>query len=140
MEKPKAVLFDAYGTLFDVYSVGLLAEQLFPGHGNALGLLWRDKQIEYTRLVTTSNHGEHYKPFWDLTRAGLRYACRRLALELTPAHEERLMNQYHHLSAYPENKQVLAALKAKGIATGILSNGDPDMLGVAVRSAGLDGL
>lgn len=140
MEKPKAVLFDAYGTLFDVYSVGLLAEQLFPGHGNALGLLWRDKQIEYTRLVTTSNHGEHYKPFWDLTRAGLRYACRRLALELTPAHEERLMNQYNHLSAFPENKQVLAALKAKGVPTGILSNGDPDMLGVAVRSAGLDGL
>ncbi|MDP3607301.1 MAG: haloacid dehalogenase, partial [Polaromonas sp.] len=58
MEKPKAghavpraVLFDAYGTLFDVYSVGLLAEQLFPGQGQALGVLWRDKQIEYTRLV-----------------------------------------------------------------------------------------
>ena len=72
MEKPKAVLFDAYGTLFDVYSVGLLAEQLFPGQGAALGVLWRDKQIEYTRLVTTSNEGEHYKPFWELTRAGLR--------------------------------------------------------------------
>jgi 2-haloacid dehalogenase len=140
MEKPKAVLFDAYGTLFDVYSVGLLAEQLFPGHGAALGVLWRDKQIEYTRLVTTSNHGEHYKPFWDLTRAGLRYACKRLALELTPAHEERLMNQYRHLSAFPENKEVLAALKARGVVTGILSNGDPEMLGVAVRSAGLEGL
>jgi 2-haloacid dehalogenase len=49
-----AVLFDAYGTLFDVYSVALLAEQMFPGHGQALSLLWRDKQIEYTRLVTTS--------------------------------------------------------------------------------------
>jgi hypothetical protein len=62
-EAPRAVLFDAYGTLFDVYSVGLLAEQLFPGHGQALGmLLWRDKQIEYTRLVTTSNHGAHYQP------------------------------------------------------------------------------
>ena len=58
MEKPRAVLFDAYGTLFDVYSVGLLAEQLFPGQGSALGVLWRDKQIEYTRLVTTSNGGE----------------------------------------------------------------------------------
>ena len=81
MEKPKAVLFDAYGTLFDVYSVGLLAEQLFPGQGDALGVLWRDKQIEYTRLVTTSNHGEHYQPFWELTRAGLRYACKRLALD-----------------------------------------------------------
>jgi 2-haloacid dehalogenase len=140
MEKPKAVLFDAYGTLFDVYSVGLLAEQLYPGQGNALSVLWRDKQIEYTRLVTTSNHGAHYQPFWDLTRAGLRYACRRLALELAPAAEERLMNQYRHLSAFPENKEVLAALKAKGVVTGILSNGDPEMLGVAVRSAALEGL
>jgi 2-haloacid dehalogenase len=140
MEKPKAVLFDAYGTLFDVYSVALLAEQLFPGHGNALSVLWRDKQIEYTRLVTTSNHGAHYKPFWELTRAGLRYACKRLALELAPADEERLMNQYRHLSAFPENKEVLAALKAKGVVTGILSNGNPEMLGVAVRSAALEGL
>ena len=140
MEKPKAVLFDAYGTLFDVYSVGLLAEQLFPSQCAALGVLWRDKQIEYTRLVTTSNGGEHYKPFWELTRAGLRYACKRLALDLTPEREDRLMNQYRHLSAFPENKEVLAALKAKGVVTGILSNGDPEMLGVAVRSAGLDGL
>ena len=140
MEKPKAVLFDAYGTLFDVYSVGLLAEQLFPGHGQALGLLWRDKQIEYTRLVTTSDHGEHYRPFWELTRAGLRYACKRLALALSADNEERLMNQYRHLSAFPENREVLTALKDKGIVTGILSNGDPSMLGVAVRSAGLDGL
>jgi 2-haloacid dehalogenase len=140
MEKPKAVLFDAYGTLFDVYSVGLLAEQLFPGQGAALGVLWRDKQIEYTRLVTTSNGGEHYKPFWELTRASLRYACKRLALDLTPGREDRLMNQYRHLSAFPENKEVLAALKARGVVTGILSNGDPEMLGVAVRSAGLEGL
>jgi 2-haloacid dehalogenase len=140
MEKPRAVLFDAYGTLFDVYSVGLLAEQLFPGQGQALAVLWRDKQIEYTRLVTTSNDGEHYRPFWELTRAGLRYACKRLALELTPASEERLMNQYRHLSAFPENHEVLKALKDKAIATGILSNGDPAMLAVAVRSAGLDGL
>lgn len=140
MDHPKAVLFDAYGTLFDVYSVGLLAEQLFPGQGQALAVLWRDKQIEYTRLVTTSNDGAHYKPFWELTRAGLRYACKRLALELTPEREERLMNQYRHLSAFPENREVLQALKARGIATGILSNGDPEMLGIAVRSAGLEGL
>lgn len=140
MEKLKVVLFDAYGTLFDVFSVGLLAEQLFPGHGQALSVLWRDKQIEYTRLVTTSNHGAHYQPFWDLTRAGLRYACKRLGLNLTPACEEQLMNQYRHLSAFPENKEVLQALKAQGVVTGILSNGDPEMLSVAVKSAGLDGL
>ncbi len=140
MEKPCAVLFDAYGTLFDVFSVGLLAEQMFPGQGSALSVLWRDKQIEYSRLVTTSNGGEHYRPFWDLTRAALRYACKRLSLDLPAAVEERLMNQYRHLSAFPENKEVLLALKARGIVTGILSNGDPGMLGVAVRSAGLDGL
>ena len=140
MEKPKAVLFDAYGTLFDVYSVGLLAEQLFPGQGNALGVLWRDKQIEYTRLVTTSNGGSHYQPFWQLTLAALRFACKRLALDLTTEREDRLMNQYRHLSAFPENKEVLAALKGKGVVTGILSNGDPEMLGIAVRSAGLEGL
>jgi len=147
MEKPKsghalprAVLFDAYGTLFDVYSVGLLAEQLFPGKGQPLGVLWRDKQIEYTRLVTTSNSGEFYQPFWDLTRAGLRYACKRLGLDLSAASEERLMNQYRHLSAFPETREVLQALKARGIVTGILSNGDPDMLNIAVRSAGLEDL
>ena len=78
-DTPKAVLFDAYGTLFDVYSVGLLAEQLFPGHGQALSVLWRDKQIEYTRLVTLSNHGAHYLPFWQLTQAALQYAIKLIA-------------------------------------------------------------
>jgi 2-haloacid dehalogenase len=136
----RAVLFDAYGTLFDVYSVGLLAEQLFPGQGQALGLLWRDKQIEYTRLVTTSNDGAHYQPFWELTRAGLRYACKRLGLDLTAEREQRLMNQYRHLSAFPENREVLQTLRARGVVTGILSNGDPAMLDVAVKSAGLDDL
>ena len=135
-----AVLFDAYGTLFDVYSVGMLAEQLFPGHGQALGVLWRDKQIEYTRLVTTSNDGAHYQPFWELTRAGLRYACKRLGLGLTPDAEEQLMNQYRRLSAFPENKEVLQGLKSRGIVTGILSNGDPAMLEDAISSAGLEGL
>jgi 2-haloacid dehalogenase len=138
--QPQAVLFDAYGTLFDVYSVGLAAEQLFPGQGQALSQLWRDKQIEYTRLVTTSNDGAYYQPFWQLTQAGLRYACKRLKLTLTPEAELQLMNQYRHLSAFPENRDVLQALQARGIVTGILSNGDPEMLGIAVRSAGLEGL
>ena len=136
----KAVLFDAYGTLFDVYSIGVLAEQLFPGHGQALGVMWRDKQIEYTGLVTTSNEGAHYAPFWDLTGAALRYACKRLGLALSLTVEEQLMEQYRHLTAFPENIAVLQDLKARGIASGILSNGSPDMLNAAVKSAGLDGL
>jgi 2-haloacid dehalogenase len=131
---PRAVLFDAYGTLFDVYSVGLLAEQLFPGHGERLALLWREKQIDYTRLLTMSGR---YKPFWEVTRAGLRYAAARLTLPLNEAAEERLMNQYRHLSAFPENREVLVELNRRGVVAGILSNGDPQMLGVAVKSAGL---
>ena len=135
VDAPRAVVFDAYGTLFDVYSVGLLAEQLFPGHGEALGLLWRDKQIEYTRLVTMSGR---YRPFWELTRAGLRFAAQRLGLALDSAGEERLMNQYRHLSAFPENLDVLQSLKSRGIPAAILSNGDPEMLAVAVKSAGFE--
>ena len=145
MEKPQAILFDAYGTLFDVYSVGLMAEQLFPGQGQALSLLWRDKQIEYSRLVTTSNNGAHYRPFWDLTRSALVYAVKKLVT--TPgatsagadfeARIDRLMNQYRSLSAFPENREVLQDLRQRGIVTGILSNGDPAMLNLAVRSAGL---
>ena len=133
----QAVLFDAYGTLFDVYSVGLLAEQLFPGRGDALSLLWRDKQIDYTRLVSMSGR---YQPFWELTRAGLRYAAAKHKLDLTPERETQLLNQYRHLSAFPENLGVLRELKARGIPTAILSNGDPEMLGVAVKSAGFDTL
>ena len=148
MEKPqpasllplRAALFDAYGTLFDVYSVALLAEQLFPGRGQALSVLWRDKQIEYTHLVSTSSHGAHYRPFWELTGAALRYAGKRLGLDMGSAQEEQLMNQYRHLSAFPENREVLQALQRRGVVTGILSNGDPAMLAVAVKSAGLGDL
>ena len=125
MQKPRAVLFDAYGTLFDVYSVGLLAEQLFTGQGARLATLWRDKQIEYTRLVTTSDLGAHYRPFWALTQSALAYAIKTVAPEARsdwPAFEERaarLMNQYRHLSAFPENRAVLQALRDRGVATGL---------------------
>ena len=137
----RALLFDAYGTLFDVYSVAALAEQLFAGHGAALAQAWRDKQIEYTRLVSMSAApDEHYRPFWELTRAALRHAVQALGLTLHAAAEERLMNQYHHLSCFPEVKPVLQALKSRGVAAGVLSNGDPPMLEVALKSAGLDGL
>lgn len=149
---PRAVLFDAYGTLFDVYSVSQLAEELFPGHGQAVSVCWRDKQIEYTRLVTTSNHGEHYQPFGQLTRAALIYAVKKIVIgpgstvsdsgfkQQFGAPIERLMEQYRHLGAFPENRVVLQQLKARGVWTGILSNGDPAMLNAAVASAGFAGL
>ena len=91
----RAVVFDAYGTLFDVYSVGLLAEQLFPGRGEALAVLWRDKQLEYTRICSMSGR---YRPFWELTRAGLRFAAQRLGLGLDTPAEEQLMAQREDLA------------------------------------------
>jgi 2-haloacid dehalogenase len=140
----KAVVFDAYGTLFDVYSVGALAERLFPGQGAALSVLWRDKQIEYTRLISLSDPdpagSRHYQSFWDITRAALRYAMDRLALTHTQASEDALMAQYAELTAFAENRGVLQRLRQRGLATAILSNGSPEMLQSAVHSAGLHDL
>lgn len=149
VQPPHAVLFDAYGTLLDVYSVAELIEDLFPGKGQAMSVLWREKQIEYTRLVTTCNHGAFYRPFSEVTRSALAFTIKKLAcspediwaedeflLEYEPV-IELLLAQYQHLDAFPENMAVLQELKARGIPTGILSNGDADMLQDAVRFAGL---
>ncbi|MFL6625730.1 MAG: haloacid dehalogenase type II [Vitreoscilla sp.] len=131
---PKAVLFDVYGTLLDVYSVALRAEQMFPGAGERLARAWRDRQIEYSRLVSMSGR---YRPFWQLTRDALQVSAAALRLPLDDAGADSLMNEYRHLSAFPENRGVLQALADRGIRAGILSNGDPEMLAVAIRSAGL---
>jgi len=133
----KAVVFDAYGTLFDVHSVASLAEQLFPGRGDALSQLWRQKQLEYSWLRAMSRR---YKPFWEITRDGLRFAAQRLGLALTPEFEARLMNQYSSLSAFPENLQALRDMKAAGLRLAILTNGNREMIEVSVRSAGMSGL
>lgn len=142
---PRAVLFDAYGTLFDVHSVVAAAEQLFPGQGDALSQIWRQKQIEYSQLRTLADpHGARYKPFWDITLDALRHAARRLRLPLEPAGEKRLMDQYACLSAFPDAAPALRALREYGAAfethalgLGILSNGNPAMLDIAVKSAGI---
>ena len=133
----KAVVFDAYGTLFDVHSVASLAEQLFPGKGDALSQLWRQKQLEYSWLRAMSGR---YKPFWEITRDALRFCGLRMGLALTPELETRLMNQYSSLSAFPENLQALRDMKAAGLALGILTNGNRDMIEVSVRSSGMTGM
>ena len=138
----KAVGVDAYGTLFDVYSIGALAEQLYPGQGLAISTMWRDKQIEYTRLITMSDPhnsvgSKHYQPFWELTRLALEYTLDRLKLDRGTPVVESLMDQYAKLTPFPENLGVLQKLKASGITTAILSNGSPDMLQSAVASAGM---
>lgn len=132
-----AIVFDAYGTLFDVYSISALAEKCFPGRGAALAELWRDKQIEYSRLRTMCST---YKPFWELTQDALVFACRKLGLELTLDAQNALMGQYARLQAFPENLGVLRKLRDMGLKLAILSNGNPQMLDSAVQAAGMEGI
>ena len=141
----KAVVFDAYGTLFDVYSIQTLAEEFYPGQGAEISVMWRDKQIEYTRLITQSDPHEasgsqYYQPFWELTRLALEYTLDRLKLARTGGVVDGLMQQYAHLAPFPENLAVLKSLKKAGLTTAILSNGSPDMLESAVLSANMKDL
>ena len=130
----KAIAFDAYGTLFDVYSIGVLAEKLFPGEGAQLATIWRDKQIEYTRVRTLS---DKYANFWQVTVDALTYSCEFLNLDLTEASRDRLMRQYAELSAFPENVEQLMRLREAGITLSVLSNGTPWMLEQAMKASGL---
>lgn len=133
----RALLFDAYGTLFDVHSVGLMAEQLFPGRGAEISQLWRAKQVEYSHLRTLSGR---YKNFWDVTKDALDFALARLVTGATVEQAENLMSQYACLSAFPENLGALKQLKKLGLPLGILSNGTPQMLDIAIKSAGMGGI
>lgn len=130
----KALVFDAYGTLFDVHSVISLCNQLFPQQGPALSEIWRAKQLEYTWLLSLMGH---YEDFWQVTGKALRFACRALNLACEPEQESQLMQAYLRLDPYPEVHQALAGLSGYPLA--ILSNGSPQMLDGAVTSAGLAG-
>ena len=139
----KAVLFDAYGTLFDVYSIQALAEELYSSHGADIAVKWRDKQIEYTRLITqsdphNSSGSKYYQPFWELTRLSLEYTLDRLKLDRSSDQVNKLMEQYSRLTPFPENLAVLQKIKVMGLTTAILSNGSPEMLASAVKSAGME--
>ena len=139
----KAVVFDAYGTLFDVYSIQALAEELYPSHGADIAVKWRDKQIEYTRLITqsdphSSTGSQYYQPFWELTKLSLEYTLDRLKLDRSSGQVQKLMDQYACLTPFPENLDVLRKIKGMGLTTAILSNGSPEMLASAVKSAGME--
>lgn len=140
----KAVVFDAYGTLFDVYAVTARLESCCPGQGAAIAQLWRDKQIEYSRLVSLSDPNpagsRYYESFWSITCKALDYALQRFKVTLDPAQIKSVLDQYHALDAFAENADVLRALKQQGVTTAILSNGDPGMLQGAVTGAGFQTL
>jgi 2-haloacid dehalogenase len=131
----KALVFDAYGTLFDVHSVVAECETLFPGKGAPLSQLWRGKQLEYTWLRSLMGR---YADFSAITRAALTTACSMLRLELGEAAAKQLMDAYLALKAFPDVVDTLGRLHGRKLA--ILSNGSPAMLNAVVRHAGLDQL
>lgn len=131
----KALVFDAYGTLFDVYSVAELGEKLFPGKGKELSQLWRTKQLDYTWL--RSLMGKH-EDFRQVTQDALDFSCKQLKLECTSAQRDQLMEAYNHLNAFPDVRPALEGLAPLPLA--ILSNGSPAMLDAAVKSSGLQKL
>lgn len=130
----RAALFDVFGTLLDVYSVTRRAEELFPGHGARLALLWRDKQIEYSRIRSMSGR---YVPFSQITRDALEYAARSLNLAPEPAQLDSLQDEYKRLAPFVDVAPALDRLHRAGVQTGVLSNGDSEMLETALVTSGL---
>jgi 2-haloacid dehalogenase len=131
--KPKAFVFDAYGTLFDVHSVVLRDGNNIPGDLQALSMLWRQKQLEYTWLRSLM---QRYVDFWDVTEAALRSAVRELKIESSDVQLDSLMEAYLFPSAFPDVRPAVEALKGPPLA--VLSNGSPRMLESAVRHNGLE--
>ena len=129
----KAVVFDAYGTLYDVQSVAAVTEEAFPGYGEIITQIWRIKQLEYTWLRSLMRR---YQDFSVVTRDSLAYTLRVLGLEHDSGVFERIMDKYLHLDLYPDATTALAAMRDRKLA--ILSNGSTAMLTALVANSGLD--
>jgi 2-haloacid dehalogenase len=132
MHPIKAIVFDAYGTLFDVRSANQGIERLFPGKGEAVGDLWRRKQLEYTWLRSLMGR---YRDFWSVTNDALVYALETYRLPAGAEIRAPLLREYLVLQPFPEVPSILHRLRPRTL--GILSNGTPGMLHAMVNHAGL---
>jgi 2-haloacid dehalogenase len=132
----KALVFDAYGTLYDVHSVYAKTEELCPGKGDLITQIWRLKQLEYTWLQTSL---QDYRDFTFLTHASLEFALRAAGAEPAETITKQLFDKYLDLDPYPEAKNALAKLRSLGRhKLAILSNGSTAMLSALVKNSGLD--
>lgn len=135
MHAIKAIVFDAYGTLFDIHSVITMAERLFPGEGTKISKIWRQKQLEYTWLRSLMGR---YRDFWKVTDDSLAYTLKTLKLQNDVEIRNILLNEYLFLKPYPDVPTALKQLLHKPLA--ILSNGTPNMLYSVVNNAGLSNI
>src|ERR1700680_820276 len=128
-------VFDAYGTLFDVHAAMARFRKQAGPDADRMSEIWRSKQLEYSWTLTLASH---YVDFWTLTERALDYTLERVP-SVPKALKAKLLEAYFKLDAFPDARAALRALKAKGIKTGILSNGSPNMLKGAVDNAGIGG-
>lgn len=133
--KTRAIVFDAYGTLYDIQSVAAVTDEAFPGRGELITQVWRLKQLEYTWLRTLMGR---YADFGEVTREALAYTLGCLGIPGEARVIERLMDKYLRLDLYADARETLARLSGRKLA--ILSNGSPAMLEALVRHSGLDGV
>lgn len=131
----KALVFDVYGTLFDVHAVKAKADELYPEHGADISQVWRQKQLEYSFLRQLNGQ---YVPFSQVTRDALRYALLQLKLHVTEENIATLMEAYLKLSHYEEVEAVLQEMRGKQLA--VFSNGSHDMLDPLIEQSGLGSL
>jgi 2-haloacid dehalogenase len=130
---PRAFVFDAYGTLFDVHAAIARHRDAAGPEADRFSEIWRGKQLEYAWMLSAAGH---YVDFWTLTERALDHAFARCPT-VDRALRAALLDAYFKLDAFPDARAALAVLKAKGLKTAILSNGSPKMLSGAVDAANI---
>ena len=132
MKNIKAIIFDAYGTLFDVNSAAEKCKEKIGDKWEDFANYWRITQLEYTWLRSLMNR---HKDFWQVTEDSLNKSMKKFEIDQNMRSE--LLNLYKILSTYPEVKKTLEELKRKNFKLAILSNGTPDLLNQLVKSNSL---
>ena len=133
MKKIKVIIFDAYGTLFDVNSAAEKCKEKIGDKWESFANYWRTTQLEYTWLRSLM---KRHKDFWQVTEDSLDKSL--LAFKIDPKMRSELLNLYKILNTFPEVKEVLKNLKEKKYKISILSNGTPDLLNGLVNSNNLE--
>ena len=133
MQNIKAIIFDAYGTLFDVNSAAEKCKDKIGDKWESFANYWRTTQLEYTWLRSLMNR---HKDFWQVTEDSLDKSMKAFKINLAMRNE--LLNLYKKLSTFPEVKGALNDLKKKNYKISILSNGTPSLLNELVSSNNLD--
>jgi 2-haloacid dehalogenase len=135
MKNIKAIIFDAYGTLFDVNSAAEKCEDKIGDKWEGFANYWRTTQLEYTWLRSLM---KRHKDFWQVTEDSLDKSMK--AYKIDPSMKNELLDLYKILSPFKEVSEVLKSLKEKDLKLAILSNGTPALLNQLVKSNNLDNL